>query len=438
MRRSAALVIFAALLVEVPTAAIYARGFGGFHGGFHDGFHGGFHGFGGFRGFHGMGFRGAHIGKMRFGHSNFGVHMGRHAGQAAALGFAGHRLAHVNRVAALHGHPALSSFGHGPFARNAFASRHAWNNWGGHWRNWNHVWFGSAFWPFLLGDLLSFIFWPYAYYDPWWDYGFDWILSGIFWPGAPLARRGLYDVYGDGGYGFNRARSTAENDAVVQACTGLAPGIVDLPIDRIEHAVRPTGDQLTLLNDLKATSSRARMVLKDSCANEVLLTPVGRLDGIEQRFDAVRQALKILQDPPGAFYSSLTAEQRHRFDAIAMPNRSQVKRALCDQRTSAFSSLPAERIEQTVRPTERQMSLLDALRSASSKASADLQASCPAEVPQTLVERLSAADTQIRAMLEATRAVRPALDSFYASLDDEQKARLNAMGTPLSQAQQKL
>jgi len=263
--------------------------------------------------------------------------------------------------------------------------------------------------------------------------------SAAFFGRVPLSHGVGYTTSTEmGDMGLIAHVSTAENDAVVQACTGLAPGIVDLPIDRIEHAVRPTGDQLTLLNDLKATSSRARMVLKDSCANEVLLTPVGRLDGIEQRFDAVRQALKILQDPLGAFYSSLTAEQRHRFDAIAMPNRSQVKRALCDQRTSAFSSLPAERIEQTVRPTERQMSLLDALRSASSKASADLQASCPAEVPQTLVERLSAADTQIRAMLEATRAVRPALDSFYASLDDEQKARLNAMGTPLSQAQQKL
>jgi hypothetical protein len=301
------------------------------------------------------------------------------------------------------------------------------------------VWFGSAFWPYLLGDLLSFIFWPYGYYDPLWYYDYDWILGGIFWPGAPLARRGLYDVYGDGAYGYHhRARLAAESDAVVHACVGLAPGIVELPIDRIERAVRPTGDQLTLLNDLKAASSRARMLLNDACPSEVPLTPIGRLDAIEQRFGAMRQALKILHDPLGAFNNSLTAEQRQGFETIAMPNRTQVKSALCDQKTSAFSSLPAERIEQTVRPTEGQTGLLDALRSASSKASADLQASCPAEVPQTLVERLSATDTRIRAMLGATRTVRPALDSFYASLDDEQKARFNAMGAPFSQAERKL
>jgi hypothetical protein len=202
------------------------------------------------------------------------------------------------------------------------------------------VWFGSAFWPYLLGDLLSFIFWPYAYYDPLWDYGFDWISSGIFWPGVPLAPRAHYDVYGSGAYGYNRTRSAVESNAVVQACIGLAPGIVDLPIDRIQQEVRPTGDQLTQLNDLKTTSSRASMVLKDSCPTEVPLTPVGRLDVIEQRFGAVRQALKVLQEPLGAFYDSLGAEQRQRFDAIARPNRSQVKTAICDQRAGRGSAIP--------------------------------------------------------------------------------------------------
>jgi hypothetical protein len=53
------------------------------------------------------------------------------------------------------------------------------------------------------------------------------------------------------------------------------------------------------------------------------------------------------------------------------------------------------------------------------------------------VERLSAIEIRISAMLQATRAIRPALDGFYASLDDEQKARFNAMGNPAKRAQRK-
>ena len=37
-------------------------------------------------------------------------------------------------------------------------------------------------------------------------------------------------------------------------------------------------------------------------------------------------------------------------------------------------------------------------------------------------------------MLQAVKTLRPALDAFYASLDDEQKARFNTMGSPRSQA----
>jgi len=427
MRLSIALGMLAALLTAALPATMYARGFGGFHGG---GFHGGSHGFGGFRGIHGMGFHGAHFAGLRIGHRHFGVHTGRFGPHhAAALGYAaaGHRLAHGNHVATLHGHPGLNGARHGRFAANAFGNRHAWNRWGHRWHHWHPVWFGSTFWPFLYGDFLSFAFWPYAYYDPFWDYGLYWILYGILWPGTPVAHRLPYDVYGERVYGYNRARLPADGEAVVNACVGLAPGVADLPIDRMGSAIRPTGDQVTLLNDLKAASSRANTALKASCPNEVPLTPVGRLEAIEQRFDTASHVLDVLRSPLAAFYDSLTAEQTRRFDAIAMPSRSRDKTVICDQRTASFSSLPTERIEQTVRPNQEQKNLLDALLSAASKAASELQTSCPAEVPQTILERLGAIEIRIKAMLDAARIVRPALDSFYASLDDEQKARFNAM-----------
>jgi hypothetical protein len=36
-------------------------------------------------------------------------------------------------------------------------------------------------------------------------------------------------------------------------------------------------------------------------------------------------------------------------------------------------------------------------------------------------------------MIQAVNIVRPALESFYASLSDEQKARFNVMGQPQGQ-----
>jgi hypothetical protein len=329
--------------------------------------------------------------------------------------------------------------GHHGRIDNAFASRHAWNHWAGRWHR-HHIWFGGAFWPYLYGDLLSFVFWPYDYYDPFWDYDYDWLLAGIFWPGLLSAPLASYDIYGDGVYVYNRGRlvagrEQASSEAVAQACTGLAPGVAELPIGRIEKAISPAGDQVRLLADLKEASLRASTALKGSCPNEFPLTPVGRLEKMEQRFEAVGQLLKIVQTPLNTLYDSLSDEQRRRFDAIVTSNNSRQKAVLCEQRNAGISNLPEERIEQAVRPTEQQRNLLENLKVASSKAAQDLQSSCPTDIPQTMLERLGAIDARVGAMLKAAKTVRPALDAFYASLDDEQKARFNEIGRPLDQAQ---
>jgi hypothetical protein len=46
-------------------------------------------------------------------------------------------------------------------------------------------------------------------------------------------------------------------------------------------------------------------------------------------------------------------------------------------------------------------------------------------MPGTPVERLDAADRRLNAMLYAVVTLRAPLDGFYASLTDEQKARMS-------------
>ncbi len=83
-------------------------------------------------------------------------------------------------------------------------------------------------------------------------------------------------------------------------------------------------------------------------------------------------------------------------------------------------------IEQSLSLTPVQLGKLNALKDASDKAVKYLQESCPTNDPATPTGRVDAMEQRLEAMLEAVREVQPALQDFYVSLTDEQKARLNA------------
>jgi hypothetical protein len=59
-----------------------------------------------------------------------------------------------------------------------------------------------------------------------------------------------------------------------------------------------------------------------------------------------------------------------------------------------------------------------------------LKANCSAEEALTPPGRVAAMEQRLNAMLEAIKIVQPALESFYGSLTDEQRARLNQLGAP--------
>jgi hypothetical protein len=56
-----------------------------------------------------------------------------------------------------------------------------------------------------------------------------------------------------------------------------------------------------------------------------------------------------------------------------------------------------------------------------------LKAGCPTDLPSTPTGRIEAMRLRLSAMLEAVRTVRAPLAEFYALLNDEQKARFNAL-----------
>jgi LTXXQ motif family protein len=366
------------------------------------------------------------------------------AAGARAQAFAGHGLAHVQQ---------------GGFRHNAFASKLASNAWSFK-RHGCCGWFGKVFWPFVVGDVFTAVLWPWPWYEPFWGYGGDWALSNVLWAGPPAtptyySNTQIYDIYGSGGGRSGSSTASAGGPVanaqttdkpaatdLAQACAELAPGVADLPIGDIERTVGPTGDQSAALNALKTAWAGGIKLIKTSCSGEVPLTPVRRLDVVEERLEVVLRALQLVSDPLENFHNSLSEAQRRSFDAMTTTAREGNEPAaglagrlttLCSERATSFARLPLDKIVDALRPSEPQRIALDALKSASARASAGLSTSCPAQAPQGLPDRVRAVEQRLAAMISALQTVRPALIDFYRSLSDEQKARFNTMGQSSTQ-----
>ena len=300
-------------------------------------------------------------------------------------------------------------------------------------------WAGPVFWPFLWGDIFSFAFWPYGYYDPFWAYGPAFFLDSLFAPGPYFGPtygygpdyhdyEGLYGYarssniyYGSAGGGpyLDKADQHAlarTNTQAMESCGRFAPGVPDLPIAQINRTVRPTGDQITALDDLNAALSKASDIVATSCPKDVPLTPVGRLDAAEKRLGAMIEAIDIVRSPLANFYESLSDEQKQRFDAMGRSGRAGAPgsnlASLCGQQAGSATNLPIQRIEQVVQPTGQQQDAFNALKRASENAADQLQASCPTLMPQTPTARLDAAEARLESMLAAMKTVRPKLVAF--------------------------
>jgi hypothetical protein len=100
---------------------------------------------------------------------------------------------------------------------------------------------------------------------------------------------------------------------------------------------------------------------------------------------------------------------------------------MCGEDARNIAGLPIDRIQQAIQPNEAQRAALDELANASTDAAQKLRAACPTGIALTAPNRLAAMQTRIEAMIAAVHTIQPPLDKFYGLLDDEQKARINAI-----------
>jgi len=103
---------------------------------------------------------------------------------------------------------------------------------------------------------------------------------------------------------------------VARGCAEQAANPIQLPTARIERVLRLDEGQLTALGALKDASLKAADFLKANCPANETLTPPGRAAAMEQRLNAMLDAIKIVQPALENFYGKLSDEQKARFNRL--------------------------------------------------------------------------------------------------------------------------
>jgi LTXXQ motif family protein len=179
------------------------------------------------------------------------------------------------------------------------------------------------------------------------------------------------------------------------------------------------------------------------------MTPIRRLQAMIGRLLATLAAAHVVRPALEKFYNSLGDEQKASFNAMGpdlgrqptQTTQTETRRqTTASQQTSACANakpglvdLPIDRIDQVVQSTNDQEDALDRLSDATQKAVDALEAACPTSTPLTPVGRLDVMEQRVNAMLTAAKTIQPALEAFYASLNNEQKARFNGLDRDLAQ-----
>ncbi|MGY3491755.1 hypothetical protein ACVW1B_001174 [Bradyrhizobium sp. USDA 4502] len=111
---------------------------------------------------------------------------------------------------------------------------------------------------------------------------------------------------------------SAQQEATAQAgnCGDSKSDLAHLPINRIAASLHPAGKQKEALDRLSDATTKAIADLQAACPNDVPLTPVGRLEAMQHRLEAMQKAAKLIEPALDEFYAMLSSEQKARFNTL--------------------------------------------------------------------------------------------------------------------------
>ena len=110
--------------------------------------------------------------------------------------------------------------------------------------------------------------------------------------------------------------AAAGSDVSAEGCGDPKSSLTQLPIERIEAVLQPAGKQKEALDRLSEATKKAVAGLQAACPNDVPLTPVGRLEAMQKRLEAMLKAAELVQPALDEFYATLSSEQKARFNTL--------------------------------------------------------------------------------------------------------------------------
>jgi hypothetical protein len=115
----------------------------------------------------------------------------------------------------------------------------------------------------------------------------------------------------------SRQRTAGSESQNPQAdCGGEKAGLSNLAVERIEAALQPTDSQYASLERLDNAMTKSVDRLREACPTTTALTPVGRLEVMQQRLEAMIAASNAVRPALEDFYAALSDEQKAKFNRL--------------------------------------------------------------------------------------------------------------------------
>ena len=202
--------------------------------------------------------------------------------------------------------------------------------------------------------------------------------------------------------------------------------------ERIRAEIRPNGNQMQAMQKLGGALGFASDYLAKACPSEIPQDPAARLQLMEWQIEKLAEALDFVRPPLQELEQSLNDTQRARFGvplstaaAAIHPDRANNMAPACAQAPTKVDA-SIEQISLAVQPTDAQRDAMDGLKQAFRNAANELDANCPVSLSGDPLVRLGATEARLDATWRALVSIQTALADLEKSLNDDQRARLNA------------
>lgn len=296
------------------------------------------------------------------------------------------------------------------------------------------VWIGPLFWPNGFTDMSAYAAGESGAGMRFWSGGFADLLDALMTPPAPeprLSRR-------DRAITEARADASGTMGAAIAprppACATASADSMTALARRLEERVAPKDSQQAAFAILRQSLAKASEDLACPTAAEAAMTAPARLAAMRERLWAIQSAALVVRQPFADFYASLDDGQKKSLDDVTAARPARRARAasgaaaICARAAATASARAPARIRAGVSLRADQEAPVRTLIETSAGMAQFMVATCPTEPPATALARFDAVLARLDAMLYAISVVATPLDVFYGSLDDDQRARFDALG----------